>query len=72
MALERYGNNHNLEIWMMIPWNFVFQVSKLMLLPNLAYSWTFNCSISARIVLILVWTSDTDRSMLSVELDSIS
>ena len=48
------------------------QVSKLMLFPNLAYSWTFSCSISSRVVLSFSSTADTDCSIFSVEEASIS
>lgn len=48
------------------------QVSKLMLFPNLAYSWTFNCSISSRTVLSFPSTTDMESSILLLDEASIS
>lgn len=50
----------------------IFHVSRLMLRPKRAYSWTFNCDISSLIVLSFSSSADTSSSIRSVDADSSS
>ena len=56
-------------VWMIGRW-CRSQVSRLMLLPNLAYNSTFSCSISSRIVLNTPWTLETAASISSMDFES--
>lgn len=51
---------------------FPIHVSRFILFPNLAYNWTFNCSISSRIVPNFPSTAKTDSSIFPVDDESIS
>ena len=51
---------------------YLYQLSRLMLFPNLAYNSTFKDSISSRMVLSLLSIVETDSSILAVDELSIS